>query len=82
MQRLKGELGIDIFGIAEHSVTVSIRQWIRFVLQMGVHVFFKLSVSFQLQRNIATSNCHFTVPSKRVHLDAATKRKAVMHAAE
>jgi hypothetical protein len=39
MQRLEGELGMGIVGIAEHSVTVSIRRWMRFVLQMGVHVF-------------------------------------------
>jgi len=36
MQRLEGELGVGIFGIVGHSVTVSIHRWIRFVLQVGV----------------------------------------------
>jgi hypothetical protein len=36
MQRLEGVLGVGTVGIAGQSVTVSIRRWIRFVLQVGV----------------------------------------------
>jgi hypothetical protein len=36
MQRLEGELVVDIVGIVGHSVTVSIHRWIHFVLRVGV----------------------------------------------